>query len=134
MATISNVQTGPAAPPEIADVVTPTQAVILDANRVEYVVDALGRKLGFKRISAPTRRRVFKALSAASAEKIYLISMALTACSCVSIDGVPVPFPTTELQVDALIDRLEDEGIDAGRKVDVEKFSTKKDGDELKNS
>jgi len=37
----------------------------------------------------------------------------MISCACVSIDGTPVPFPTSELQIDALIDRLEQEGMDA---------------------
>lgn len=114
MSSISNIQTGnhphqvqPVAAP------TPTQQVVDEANRIVYTTDALGRTLGVTRINAKLQRRVFKALSSESAEKTRYLMQALTVCACVSIDGTPVAFPTSELQIDALIDRLEQEGLDA---------------------
>ena len=133
MPTIKNIRTEAS-----VEAIAPSQAIILDANRIEYVVDGLGRRLGVKRISASLRRKVLKALTAESGEKGQLFVMGATACCCVSIDGDLIPFPTTELQVDALIDRLEQEGLNAVSTTLAVKFSPpKKEGDskdELKNS
>lgn len=96
-----------------APLISPTQAVIAEAQRVAHVHDALGRRLGIVRVSAALRRRVLKAMSAENGDKPQLFIMALAAASCVEIDGERVPFPTTERQIDALIDRLEQEGLNA---------------------
>jgi hypothetical protein len=130
MTSVSNVTAGPT--PSI-QAVSPSQAIVQDANRVEYVTDKLGRRLGVKRVSASLRRRVLKAMSAANGDKPQLLFMAMIACACVSIDDAPVPFPTTELQIDALIDRLEQEGLDAAGETIATKFSPPPE-DDLKNS
>jgi hypothetical protein len=105
---------------------TPTQQVVQDANRVELCKDDLGRTLGVKRMNASTRLRVLKAMSAESADKGQVLFMSIIACSCVSIDGVPVAFPQTELGIDALIGRLEQEGLDAIGLCIATHFSSKK--------
>jgi hypothetical protein len=92
---------------------TPSQRIIEDANRIEYTKDAFGRVLGVMRINAKLRVRVVKALSAGNGEKPQYLFMAMVACACVSIDGAPVQFPMSEIAVDALIFRLEQEGLDA---------------------
>ncbi len=143
MTTLSNVTIGspvtaPAAvavAPPAAIAPSPSQAVIADANRVEYTTDANGHRLGVKRINASLRRRVLKALSAESGEKGRLLVMATVACCCVEIDGSPVPFPASELQVEALIDRLEQEGLDAVATVLGTKFAAQEEGEgDPKNS
>lgn len=92
---------------------TPTQQIVEDANRIEYTTDSLGRTLGVTRLNAKLRRRVVKALSVEQGDKSQYLFMAMIACACVSIDGTPRPFPTNELQIDAQIDLLEQEGMDA---------------------
>lgn len=131
MTSVSNVSVGHPAPPPA--VVSPSQAIVADANRVEYVTDSLGRRLGVKRFSASSRRRVLKALSAESGEKGELRLMAMVACACVSIDDMPVVFPMTEVQVDALIDRLDQPGLDALSE-GIAKFIPAQEEGALKNS
>src|ERR1700689_5348690 len=96
-------QAGPVVMPEGAP--TPTQQVILEANRIEYVKDSLGRTLGVPRINHSLRRRIVKALSREQGEKAQYVWWSMLACSCVSINGERVIFPTTEAQNDALNDR-----------------------------
>lgn len=128
MTSISNVSIGQAShhAPAI-EAITPSQAIIQDANRVEYVTDSLGRRLGVKRFSASLKRRVLKAMSAESGTKQEYFMMAMVACACVSIDDMTVPFPQSEVAIDALIDRLETEGKDATIKA-LAKFSPQEDG------
>lgn len=128
---ISNAHIGGQAP--VVSAITPTQQIVAESNRIEYVTDGLGRTLGVQRINLKLRRRVLKALSDQSAEKNKYHLMALVACSCVEIDGDKLAFPASELAVDALIDRLEQEGLDAVSMTLATKFprATK---DELKNS
>jgi hypothetical protein len=128
MATISNITSGeqvfnaPAPNVQPLSAPTPSQRIIEDANRIEYTTDALGRTLGVTRISAKLRVRVVKALSAANGEKPQYLFMAMVACACVSIDGNPVVFPLNEITGDALISRLEHEGLDAIGECIAQKF------------
>ncbi|MDE2197918.1 MAG: hypothetical protein KGJ41_02760 [Rhodospirillales bacterium] len=41
------------------------------------------------------------------------LGLAVLACSVSAIDGVPVPFPGNETQIEALVDRLDEEGLSA---------------------
>jgi hypothetical protein len=111
---------------------TPTQQIVDDANRIEYTTDSLGRTLGVTRINAKLRRRVLGAMSPENGEKGQLLFMSMIACACVSIDGVPVPFPMQEFTLNALIDRLEQEGMDAIGLCIAQKFPQVK-RQELKN-
>ena len=90
---------------------TPTQEVLDDANRVYPVTDARGRVIGIRKITMNIRRRVFKALSADAAQKPQYLGLAMVAACVTEIDGEPVTLPTNELQFDALIDRLDDDGV-----------------------
>jgi hypothetical protein len=96
-----------------ASALSPTQKIVRDAHRIEYGTDALGRKLGVVRLSGALRRRVTDVLSKASNEKDEKKLMSLLACACVSIDDAAVHFPAGEIQVNALIDRLDNEGMAA---------------------
>lgn len=124
----------PAPPAPVVMAPTPTQRVLQDANRIVYGTDVTGRRLGVIRISASLRRRVLKAMTAENGEKSGLVVMATLACACVEIDHKPVLFPRTELQIDALIDRLEQEGINAVGEIIAREWPVSADEDDLKNS
>jgi hypothetical protein len=55
--------------------------------------------------------RLFKAAGPVLAQNGPWLSLAGLAFSVVEIDGVPVPAPVTEAQIESLIDRLGDEGL-----------------------
>ena len=129
---IGNIQAGHPNHAQPVSAPSPTQQIVDDANRIEYTTDTLGRTLGVTRINAKLRRRVVKSLSPAQGDKQQYLFMALIACACVSIDGTPVQFPTSELLIDALIDRLEQEGLDAVGLCIALNF-TPKQGEDLKN-
>ena len=127
---ISNLASGPAA----AVPMSPSQAIIAEANKIDYTVDAAGRNLGVRRFNASLKRRVLKAISAESSEKPALWGMYLWSCAVASIDGLDVPFPTTELQVDALTDRIGLDGQAAVLKLWADQYAPTQTGDDLKNS
>ena len=54
--------------------------------------------------------------------------MAGLAFSVLEIDGVPVPAPVTEAQIEGLIDRLGDEGLAAIANVIKDEYPTSKRG------
>jgi hypothetical protein len=76
-------------------------------------VDPAGRSLEVRRIGALDRLRLFKALGAVLADNAPYLGMAMLASSVCAIDGVPVPAPVTEGQIEALVQRLGDAGIEA---------------------
>jgi hypothetical protein len=66
-----------------------------------------------RRLSALDRLRLFKALGPDLAENAPYVGMALLAISVTEIDKIPLPPPRSEGQVEALIQRLGDDGLAA---------------------
>jgi hypothetical protein len=84
------------------------------------VRDADGRELALRRMGALDRLRLFKAVGPQLAQNTPYLGMAMLAASVCAIDGVPVPPPVTEGQVEALVSRLGDAGIAAAASVFAE--------------
>jgi len=92
---------------------TPTQQIIGDCAAVTSVTDRRGRELCVRRLSALDRLRLFKAIGPELAENAPYVGIALLAISVTDIDNIPLPIPMTEGQVEALVQRLGDEGLAA---------------------
>lgn len=75
--------------------------------------DGMGRVLGLRRLTALDKLRLFKAAGPVLAQNQMWLGMAVLACSVSAIDGVPVPAPANEAQIEALVARLGDAGIAA---------------------
>lgn len=92
---------------------TPSQVIVREAAQPMTVVDQKGRRLSLRRLTALDTLRLFKAAGPVLSQNEPWLSMASLVFSVLEIDGVPVPCPTTEAQVESLIDRLGDEGLAA---------------------
>jgi hypothetical protein len=92
---------------------TPSQLIVREAARTFNAVDATGRRLLLRRLTALDTLRLFKAAGPVLAENEPWLSMAGLAFSVLEIDGVPVPAPATEAQIETLIERLGEEGLAA---------------------
>jgi hypothetical protein len=92
---------------------TPSSRIVAAALAQTLVRDADGRELALRRMSALDRLRLFKAVGPQLAQNTPYLGMAMLAASVCAIDGVPVPPPVTEGQVEALVSRLGDAGIAA---------------------
>lgn len=79
----------------------------------ETVTDSRGRVLAIRRLSVLDRLRLFKAAGSILAENHPWFGMAVLATSVAAIDGVPVPIPANELQIEAAVSRLGDDGLSA---------------------
>lgn len=121
---VTNVTAGPAG-------LSPSEDIIKNAARTVFVTDALGRQIEVRRVRTKQRLLVFKALSAESSAKPQYMGLVFLAASVVSIDGEPETMPTSELAYDALIQRLDDEGLEAVGLAIQENFipSKPKDGE-----
>ncbi len=77
------------------------------------VTDGHGRVLRLRRLSVLDRLRLFKAAGPILAENHPWFGMAILATSVAAIDDVPVPIPANELQIEAAVSRLGDDGLAA---------------------
>jgi hypothetical protein len=92
---------------------TPSARLIAAAAETMSVVDAEARTLVLRRLGALDKLRLFKAVGSLLSQNEPYLGMAMLACSVASIDGVPIPPPTNEAQVESLVSRLGDAGIAA---------------------
>jgi hypothetical protein len=92
---------------------TPSQIIVVEAGKSLTAVDSKGRRLIVRRLTALDTLRLFKAAGPVLAQNEPWLAMAGMACSVLEIDNVPVPTPTTEAQIEGLIDRLGEEGLAA---------------------
>jgi hypothetical protein len=92
---------------------TPSQVIVREAVKTVATIDGKGRRLVLRRLTALDTLRLFKAAGPVLAQNEPWLSLAGLAFSLLEIDGVPVPTPTTEPQIESLIDRLGDEGLAA---------------------
>jgi len=91
----------------------PSARLVAAAHAAPTVTDSEGRRLHLRRLNALDKLRLFKAAGPALAQNDPWLGMAVLACSVTAIDDVPVPMPGTEPQIEAMVARLGDAGIEA---------------------
>jgi hypothetical protein len=92
---------------------TPTASILARATEQKTVEDKLGRVLAVRRLTALDTLRLFKAAGPVLAQNQPWLGVAGLAVSVTAIDGVPIPVPTNETQIEAVVQRLGDEGLAA---------------------
>jgi hypothetical protein len=92
---------------------TPSGRIIAAANKETEVTDVRGRKITVRQLGALDRARLFKAMGPANAQNVPYLGMTMLAASATWMDGVPLPFPTNDREIEAAIARLDDDGINA---------------------
>ena len=92
---------------------TPTQSHLAASSPAITAQDSLGRTLALRRLTALDKLRLFKAAGPVLAQNPLWLGMATLASAVTEIDAIPVPPPTNEAQIEALVARLGDEGITA---------------------
>ena len=83
------------------------------AGAMLSATDADGRVIGLRKLAALDRLRLFKALGPALVDNAAYFGVAFLAASVCELDGVPVPFPANEAQLEGIVARLGDVGLDA---------------------
>lgn len=89
----------------------------------DSVTDSRGRVLALRKMGALEKLRLFKACGVHASNEPYL-GTAMLAVYVSAIDGVPVPMPTSDAQIEARVAKLGDEGLEAVGKA-LEQTSTK---------
>ena len=92
---------------------SPTQRHLQSVHQSVTVQDSQGRTLTLRRLAALDRLRLFKAAGPLLAQNHLWLGMATLACSVSAIDDIPIPSPTNEAQIEALVARLGDPGLAA---------------------
>jgi hypothetical protein len=92
---------------------TPSATIISKAAEARSIIDNLGRNLTLRSLSALDKLRLFKAAGPELALNQPWLAMAILASSVTAIDDIPVPQPSNESQIEALVNRLGDAGIEA---------------------
>lgn len=122
MATISNVvSTAPAPVPAVPVPVAPDAApapkvaapgVMIVDDRTATIRDSRRRMLTVKRLNAIEKMRLARALAENSGNDSYA-NFAVVAASVRELDGEFIPFPMNTIQLEALVARLDDQGMEA---------------------
>lgn len=91
----------------------PSEEIIRSANGTATVKDERGRLITVKKISSLKRLKLQELIGANAASIPSYVGTATAAVSVIKIDNEDVPWPATKLQFEALVDRLDEEGIAA---------------------
>src|ERR1700712_442980 len=92
---------------------TPSETIVKAAGQPQTRTDAAGRIIGIKKMQALDRLKMFEVVGAENARNEPYLGYAALAFHVSSIDGEPVNRPTNKIQLEALIQRLGDDGMNA---------------------
>lgn len=92
---------------------TPTAQVVDAARKTAEVTDARGRKIAFRKLGALAKVDLYDIVGAKRATNPGVIGTAASAFAVTHIDGQPVLPPSGWLELRNLIDRLDDDGLEA---------------------
>jgi hypothetical protein len=91
----------------------PSDVILRSADENLVTTDEVGRVLVIRRPTALDTLRLFKAAGPVLAQNEPWLAIATLACSVESIDDVPVPTPSNEKQIEAVVQKLGDQGLEA---------------------
>jgi hypothetical protein len=92
---------------------TPSESIVAAAHVTWEVTDATGRRLTIRRLTSLDRLRLFKAVGPVLVDNERYLGLAALAFAVHAIDGVPVPQPVNEMQIESLVQRIGEVGTEA---------------------
>src|SRR5579871_505388 len=116
---------------------SPSDQVVKDSAKAVEITDARGRKITLTRPPILTQFKLPLIVGSDAAKNEVYMGMVMPLTYVSAIDGDPLAFPTTHLQIDALINRLDEDGVAAVMLGVVEHFGNVKPEEEraqVKNS
>ena len=84
-------------------------------------IDASGRRLTLRALSARERFELFKAIPNEQQGNLSWMAWTFAACSVRAINDVPVPMPTNEKEIASLVTQLDDDGIEAAQQFIIDR-------------
>lgn len=112
-----------------AIVETPSQQIVKAANGTATKIDARGRHITVRKLSSLQKIKLHEMVGPDASKVSYYMEAAFYAASVVKIDSEPIARPATKLQLEALIDRLDEDGLAASVGALAELLNVKVDGD-----
>jgi hypothetical protein len=109
--------------------VSPSAALIGASRQPVVVTDALGRKITIRKLSLLDNLRLMEGMGPALAGNRPYMAHVEYLASVVSIDGSAEPIMTTKIQVEALAQRLDNDGLDAVVEGYNKNFAKQESGD-----
>jgi hypothetical protein len=109
-----------------------SQEIINKAAAEVVITDARGRKIALKKPNVLSEFRFVEFLGESAENRVY-VSMAMPMIYVTSIDGELIAPPSSKLQLEAVISRLDDDGVKAVLKGVSENFQ-RPDGEEFKEA
>lgn len=91
---------------------TPSQELIKKAATEVAVVDAIGRTIKLKKPGVLAQFRLVEALGETAKNQVYA-AMVLPLIYVVAIDDMPIYQPTRKSEIEALIQQLDEHGVNA---------------------
>jgi hypothetical protein len=88
-------------------------AAMVTAEAAREITDAQGRRIRLRRVGALEKLRLLKAVGPELAENEAYLGVALLAYACAAIDGIPLPAPVSEAQIEMTVERLGESGLAA---------------------
>jgi hypothetical protein len=76
------------------------------------VTDTAGRAIELRRLGVVEQLRLFKVLGPELSENRAYVGLARVAAAVAAVDGVPVPFPVGEAGIEAVLERLGEDGVE----------------------
>lgn len=114
----------------------PTEQLVAETNASFEVQDSRGRSITLRKPGVLAQFRLIEALGESASNTTY-VSMVLPLLFVAAIDGDPVAQLTSKRQVEALIQRLDDSGLETvmtGVEKNFSKPDAEKDKEALKNA
>ena len=108
---------------------TPTQSIVKAANQTGNRQFGEGRIVGIKKMLPLDRLKMFEVIGPENSKNEPYLGYAALAFHVASLDGEPVNRPATKLQLEALIQRLGDDGMEAVGEAVQEMFAANAQGD-----
>ncbi len=92
---------------------TPSESIVAAAHATRAVTDAHGRRLTIRDLTTLDLLRLFKAAGREAGDNPRYLGLAALTFAVQAIDGVPVPQPVNEMQIEALVQQIGDAGMQA---------------------
>ena len=121
------------APTITLNAVTPSAELIASALKEVVVTDVRGRAIKLRKPGVLAQYRLIEALGDVAQNPVY-VGMVLPIIFVTEIDGDPVSPPRSKIQVEALISRLDESGINAIAAAVQENFGVSADAEETKTA
>jgi hypothetical protein len=90
---------------------TPSQRIIKDAVAPKILIDATGKKLTIRKLTALDQLKLYRAIGSEHCDNQRVYWMSAAAAGVSHINGVFMPFPKNQDQIDDRMKRIGDEGL-----------------------